>query len=229
MPLKNAVLGFKTYLVLIKEETRKVESEMKTRRQAILNIRFRSLIDSLHLSELSEVRSGRGALNTFVSGLILSSAIMEEIRQEAPYNVHVSWGQILDENDVLSGEVDIMTYLGKPLHEWKSIGYAIIQKFQVGKIIEVKRNFQSYRKHEKDFERLSKFGKIFLIVYQTRNTIDGIKKRREKLKALGYQDVFHLIRLAMRGKKRYGSMEYLYGEWYRLMDTVGGKLEMGDF
>lgn len=203
---------------------------METRREAILNIRFRSLIDSLHLSELSEVKTGRGSLNPFVSGLILSSALMEEIRQEVPYSAHVAWGQILDEKDVLSGEIDIMTFLGKPLYEWKSIGYAIIQKYQVGKIIEVKRNFQSYRKHKEDFEQLSNFAdRIFLIIYQTHNTQEGIKKRREKLVALGYRDVFHLIRLLNSQGKHQRNIEYQYEDWYRLMDTVGGRLEKGDY
>lgn len=206
---------------------------MKTRKQAILDLRFRSLINSLQISELSEMKTGRGTLNPFVSGLVLSSAIMEEIRKEVPYNVHVSWGQILNENDMLSGEIDIMTYLGKPLHEWKNIGYAIIPKQLVGKIFEVKRSFRSYGDHKEDYQRLSNFcpreRKMFLIIYQTYNTLEGIRKREDKLKDIGYSDAFHLVRLTKSTKKRYGVIEPLYEDWYRLMDTVGGRLEMGDF
>jgi hypothetical protein len=205
---------------------------VKSRRQAILDVRFNRLIDSVQLSELSEMKTGRGRLNPFVSGLLLSSAILEEIQQEAPYNVHVSWGQILDENDTLSGEIDIMAYLGKPLHEWKSIGYAIIPKRQVGKIFEVKGHFQSYKSHEEDYQRLSNFApKIFLIIYQSHNTINGIKKREEKLKSLGYHDAFHLVRITKSKKKRDGTIIGLYENWYSLMDTVSGRLEevLGDY
>jgi len=202
---------------------------VKTRKQVILDFRFRSLIDSLQLSELSEMKSGRGWLNPFVSGLLLSSAIMEEIRQEVPYNIHVSWGQILDENDILSGEIDIMTYLAKPLHEWENIGYAIIPKLQVDKIFEVKRHFQSYSDHKEDYQRLSNFAsKIFLIIYQSSITVDGIKKREEKLKTLGYHDAFHLVRVTKPKKGHYGIEGPLYENWYRLMDTVGERLEIGD-
>ncbi len=205
---------------------------MKTRRQAILDFRFNRLIDSVQLSELSEMKTGRGRLNPFVSGLLLSSAILEEIQQEAPYNVHVAWGQILDENDTLSGEIDIRTYLGKPLHEWKSIGYAIIPKRQVMRIFEVKGRFQSYKSHEEDYQRLSNFAKkIFLIIYQSDNTIDGIKKKEEKLKVLGYHDAFHFMRITKATKKRDGTIMRLYENWYRLMDAVSGRLEavLGDY
>lgn len=151
----------------------------KTRREAILDMRLRRLVESLEYSELSQMKTGKGRLHSFVSGLLLSSAILEEIRQVTRVNVYVSWGQILNEKGELSKEIDIMIYFRrKPLYEWKNIGYAIISKQDVLSIFEVKRNFQSYLSHEKECEQLSKFAKkIFLIIYHNPNTIDGMKRR----------------------------------------------------
>lgn len=193
---------------------------MKTRRQEILDTRLRTLVES-DMPELLKMKTGRGTLNKFVSGLVLSSALMEEISRAVPDNLHVAWGQILDYDNILSGEIDIMTYHGKPLHEWKRIGYAIIEKQQVDTIFEVKRSFRSYPVHRKEYERFSNFcNYIYLIIYRTSITRDGIEKRKEKLQKIGYQDAFHLIRYKKPTKKSYGVIAPLEDEWYRLMDTV---------
>lgn len=192
---------------------------MKGRRKTILDIRLRKLIESMRLSELSEVKTKRGALNPFVSGLLLSSSLMDEVRQEVPYNMHVAWGQALNENDVLSGELDIILYLGKPLYQWKSIGYAIVPKQQICSIIEVKRKFYTYKDHKYELNCLKNYhDKVLLVIFETYNTIKGIKERENKLRKLGYTDVFYLVRLTEGEGKEVP--QPLYEDWYRFMDTV---------
>ena len=199
---------------------------MKARRKAILDIRLHKLIESLQLSELSEVKSAKGALNPFISGLLISSSLMDEIRQEVLYGLHVGWGQVIDENDKLSKEVDIVTYLGKPLYQWKNIGYIIVPKEQVNSIFEVKRKFYSYKDHQEELKNLKNFspnGKVFLVVFETYNSTNGIRTRENKLRELGYTDAFHLVRLkTVEGKEKH---EPFYEDWYRLMGTVSERLE----
>jgi len=197
---------------------------LKTRTQAILNIRFHRLIESLQLSELTEIKSQKGALNPYVSGLLLSASLMDEIRLEVPYGMHVGWGQVLDGNDHLSGEIDIFTYLGKPLYRWKDIGYVIVPREQVQSIFEVKRRFYSYDDHQEELNCLRNFAsKIFLIIFETDNSMDGIKKREDKLRKLGYTDAFHLVRLTETENKKIH--EPIYQNWYRLMDNAAERLE----
>ena len=194
---------------------------MKARRKAILDIRLHKLIESLQLSELSEVKSAKGALNPFISGLLISSSLMDEIRQEVLYGLHVGWGQVIDENDKLSKEVDIVTYLGKPLYQWKNIGYIIVPKEQVNSIFEVKRKFYSYEGHQEELKNLKNFAlneNVFLVVFETYNSVKGIRACENRLKELGYTDAFHLVKLeTIEDKERH---EPLYEDWYRLMDTV---------
>ena len=155
---------------------------LKTREQVIRDIRFRKLIGSLQFLGLTELKSQKGALNPYVSGLLLSATLMEEFRQEAPFTVSVGWGQVLDENDNLSGEIDVFTYQGKPLYEWKNIGYVIVNERDVESIFEVKRKFRAYSYHKEDSERLHNFAeRVYLIIFETYNSVDGIKNRENKL------------------------------------------------
>lgn len=192
---------------------------MKSRRETILDIRFRRLIESMELYGLSETKSGKGFLNPWVTGLLLSSALMDEIRREAPYNAHVTWGQILNPDDTLSGEIDIIVHIGKPLYQWRSIGYSIIRRQTVLSLYEVKRTFSMYDKHEADYSRLRKFATdVYLIIYGTHTSIENIRKREAKLKEIGYKDVFHLVRWTKREPT--GAAEPVYENWYRLMKAA---------
>lgn len=191
---------------------------LKTREQAIRDIRFRKLVESLQLSELTELKSQKGALNPYVSGLLLSATLMEEFRQEAPFTVSVGWGQILDENDNLSSEIDVFTYQGKPIYQWKNIGYVIVNKDDIQSIFEVKRKFYSYSYHKEDFERLHNFAeRVYLIIFETYNSLNGIKNCENKLRKIGYADAFHLVRLKDDNETK---NEPIYENWYKLMDTV---------
>lgn len=194
---------------------------LKTREQAIRDIRFRKLVESVKLSELTELKSQKGALNPYFSGLLLSATLMEEFRQEALFTVSVGWGQVLDEDDNLSKEIDVFTYFGKPLYEWKNIGYVIVNKENVQSVFEVKHKFRSYSYHKKDLERLHNFAeRVYLIIFETRISVNGIKKREKKLKEIGYTDVFYLAKL--KGGKEH---EPIYEDWYRLMDTLKERTE----
>lgn len=186
-----------------------------SRKEAIWDIQFSRLVEAMKLHGLTEVTSGRGSLHSFVSGLLLSSAIKGEMRRVAPEWLHLGWGQVLDESDVLSGEIDILAYRGKPLHQWEDLGFSLVSKENVDFIIEVKRSWPSYSSLEYELKRLSQYcEKMFLIIYETNNRMKGIKNRENRLRKIGYRDVFHFVRWE---KENY----YLLREnWYRLMKTV---------
>ena len=192
-----------------------------SREHAVLRSDLDSIIACMDaFPTLSRRKTGAGFMNPFVSGLVLSLTIIEKLQKHLPPKTNLSWGQILDKNDRLSGEVDMMTYMGNPVYEWENVGYTLIHKGLVGKVFEVKRNFRSYARHEKEFKHLNNFakwpGRIFLIIYQSPNSINGIEKQREKLKSLGYKDVFHLACIPRKLAERH----VLYDNWYRLINVI---------
>jgi len=174
----------------------------------------------MELYGLSETKSGRGFLNPWVTGLLLSFALMDEIGREAPFNSHVTWGQVLNQDDdSLSGEIDIIHHLGKPLYQWRNIGYSIVDKENVLSLYEVKRTFSKYDKHRKDYLRLREYGnRIYLIIYGTHTSIDNIRKREAKLKEIGYKDVFHLVRWTKREPEDVAKP--ISENWFRLMKAA---------
>jgi len=93
------------------------------------------------LSEATEVyelaKRGAGSLPPFIEGLIASSLLIEEIKQDLDPRFSVKWGQVIGKKGELSKEVDAIIFKGKPLYEWQNIGYAIIPQDQVKAAIEV--------------------------------------------------------------------------------------------
>jgi len=189
----------------------------RTRREAIWDMRLSRLVESMKLYRLTGRKYEQGTLHPYVSGLLLSSSIMAEIRQVTPESLRLAWGQILNNNDILSKEVDIMAYLGKPLHQWEDIGFSIVHKDNVdfGFVIEVKRSFPNYQKLKREFDDLSQFCEsVLLIIYETENSMKGIRQRETELRGIGYKDVFHFVR--WKEEDAYP----LYEDWNRLMRLV---------
>lgn len=192
---------------------------MKEREKTILEIRFRKFVESMELYGLSETGSGKGFLNPWVTGLLLSSAVMDEIQIDIPYNTYVTWGQVLNDDDTLSGEIDIIYHLGKPIYEWKRIGFAIVKRENILRLFEVKRTFKSYDKHREDYAKLRLFGTdICLIIYGTHTSLTNVEQREEKLRQIGYKDAFHLVRWTKR--RAAGIAQPIIANWLRFIKTV---------
>lgn len=112
------------------------------------------IIEAMKLNGLCGDRGEKGNFHPYVSGLVFSKKIIEELEKFAPDDLHLGWGQIMD-GDVLSGEVDVFAFKGKPLYHWESIGYSIVPKEAVEFVIECKRIFPDYKIMEDAFKQLS--------------------------------------------------------------------------
>ena len=191
-----------------------------TRRETFWDLRLERLIKSMDLYPLTQIKGRKGSLHPFVSGLLLSSSIMEELNRVIHDNLRLGWGQILSEDDTLSGEIDIMAFHGKPLYHWDNVGFSIVNKDNVEFIIEVKGWMSSYKGLESAFSGLSEFcQQVFLIIFQTSNRMNKIISRAERLKQFGFKDVFHIIRWEKNGDSQSRACA-LYEDWYRLMKFI---------
>lgn len=92
-------------------------SNLSPQLKALWDMRLNKMIASLtELFELTKTYPKEAPLHKFVKGHILSSALIEDIYQDFLTQYSMSWGQIL-RGDILSKEIDIIIYEGKPYHE----------------------------------------------------------------------------------------------------------------
>jgi hypothetical protein len=165
--------------------------------------------------ELTSTTSGKGSLHPFVAGLLFSSSIMEEMSRVAPQGLHLSWGQILDKNDVLSKEIDIIAFEGKPLCHWANTGFSIISQENVKFVIECMRNFSNTEEMKNALKNLSRFSKyVYLSIYEDQITTETMKKKEQSLRDIEFKDVFYLLRWEKDEKS------LLYENWHRLLELV---------
>ena len=167
---------------------------LKTLRKA----RLYSLIERLDLFPLTSRFERQEPLFLFARGLIFSSSLIEEIRQDLPREYAVAWGQIMTENGTLSPETDIIIHEGRPFHEWKTeiICFTIVPKEQVRIVIECCESFSPTKHQKKHLDDLLKFAPIAYLFAECcwSQEKHACKKRRKKLLDLGYNDVFFLYR-----------------------------------
>jgi len=167
---------------------------LKTLRKA----RLYSLIERLDLFPLTSRFERQEPLFLFARGLIFSSSLIEEIRQDLPREYAVAWGQIMTEDGMLSPETDIIIYEGRPFHEWRTevIRFTIVPKEQVRVAIECCESFRSTKHQKKHLDNLLKFAPIVYLFAECCWSQEqyACKKRRKPFLDLGYKDVFFLYR-----------------------------------
>jgi hypothetical protein len=190
---------------------------LTTLRRARLN----SLIERLDLFPLTSKFEKQEPLFLFARGLIFSSALIEEIRQDLPRRFSVCWGQIMTEDGMLSPEADIIIYEGSPYHEWKTevMRFTLVPKDQVTVSIECCEYFRPTKHHKSHLNGLLRFTpKVFLFAeccwskhkYQC-------KRARQSFLDMGFDDVFFLY------KSYYGidkEKEANDADWFRFLDAT---------
>jgi len=180
----------------------------------ILKIRMNKLNESTDLYELVKT-GGHGKIPTFVEGLILSSLLIEEIKQDLPNEYSVMRGQAIKDNGELSKEIDAIIFSGKPYYEWQNIGYAIIPSKQIRAALEVNTWFGSGVSKQDEYkdlyEQLKPFSpEVFLFCFHDDVSDAKINEHKTMLKSFGYKDVFIL--------KRDDTL--LENDWYRFVQTI---------
>jgi hypothetical protein len=188
---------------------------LKTLRKA----RLYSLIDRLDLFPLTTRFEKKEPLFPFARGLIFSSALIEEIRQDLPHQYSVAWGQIMTEDGLLSPETDIIIYEGRPFHEWRTevMRFTIVPKNQVRAAVECCESFRPTKHLKKHLDVLLKFEHVVFLFGECcwSRSKYLCKKRRRALLDFGYRDVFFLYRWY------YGiDKEPNETDWFRFLETV---------
>lgn len=188
---------------------------LKTLRKA----RLYSLIDRLDLFPLTTRFEKQEPLFLFARGLIFSSSLIEEIRQDLPRQYAVAWGQIMTEDGALSPETDIIIYEGRPFHEWKTevIRFTIVPKEQVRTTIECCESFRPTKHQKKHLDNLLKFAPIVFLFAECCWSQEKhlCKKRRNAYLDFGYNDVFFLYRWYYGINKVPNEID-----WFRFLNTI---------
>lgn len=189
--------------------------------EALWKMRLHKLVTSLRqLYKLTKRRDFGGSLHTYVRGLILSSSIIDEARQDLSSQYDATWGQILKEDGTLSKEIDIIIYQGKSYYKWKNIGFAIVPKQNVKAIIECEEYpSKAIDYYEKVFQELNGFtSNVYLLFEHYAASPSAYSKTRERLIAFGFKDVFTLYCwYTHEGKNK---ISLCYDDWYRFLNML---------
>jgi hypothetical protein len=188
---------------------------LKTLRKA----RLYSLIDRLDLFPLTSRFENQEPLFLFARGLIFSSSLIDEIRQDLPRQYAAAWGQIMTEDGLLSPETDVIVYEGNPFHEWKTdiIKFTIVPKEQVRAVIECCESFRPTKHHRQHLDSLLKFAPIVFLFAECCWSREKYlcKKRRKVFLDFGYKDAFFLYRW------HYGiNKDPNEADWFRFLDMI---------
>jgi hypothetical protein len=188
---------------------------LKTLRKA----RLYSLIDRLDLYPLTTRFEQQEPLFLFARGLIFSSALIEEIRQDLPRQYGVAWGQIMDDDGTLSPETDVIIYEGRPYHEWRTeiVHFTIVPKGQVKAAVECCESFRPTKHLKKHLDGLLKFAPVVFLFAECfwSKARYRYKDKREILRAFGFSDAFFLY------KWYYGTnRDPNETDWFRFLDTI---------
>lgn len=188
---------------------------LKTLRKA----RLYSLIDRLDLFPLTSRFEKQQPLFLFARGVIFSSSLIEEIRQDLPRQYAVAWGQIMTEDGVLSPETDIIIYEGSPFHEWKTeiIKFTIVPREQVRAAIECSEYFNPTKHHKSHLDNLLIFAPIVYLFAECCWSKDKhlCKKKRKIFLDFGYKDAYFLYRWYYGINKEPNEMD-----WFRFLDMI---------
>jgi len=189
--------------------------------KTLWKIRLRSLVDKLDLFPLTTKFEDHEPLFLFARGLIFSSALIEEIRQDLPRQYNISWGQIMIGNGSLSREADIIIYEGNPFHEWKTetMHFALVPKEQVRAEMECCQYFHPTKHHKKHLNNITKFAPIVFLSSECcwAKQKHLCERRRRKFIEMGYEDTFFLYRWY------YGiDKEPNEKDWFRLLGMIRG-------
>jgi len=187
--------------------------------KALRKARLNSLIERLDLYPLTSRFERQEPLFLFARGLIFSTSLIEEIRQDIPRRYSVGWGQMMTGDGELSPETDIIIYEGSPFHEWRTqiICFTLVPKDQVRVAIECCESFRPTKHLKKHLNDLLRFTpNLFLFAEccwsRGRNLC---KKRKEELMDMGFRDVFFLYRFY------YGiNKEPNEADWFRFLEMV---------
>lgn len=190
---------------------------LKTLRRARLN----SLVERLDLFPLTSKFEKQEPLFLFARGLIFSSALIEEIRQDLPRKYAVCWGQIMTEDGMLSPEADIIIYEGSPYHEWKTevMRFTLVPKDQVALSIECCEYLRPTKHHKSHLVELLKFTPKVLLFAECCWSKDKFfcKRARQSFLDMGFSDVFFLYKCYYGKDKDVNDTE-----WFRFLDTIRG-------
>lgn len=190
-----------------------------SRLNEMLRIRMRRLSEATSVYSLAR-RGGRGSIPTFIEGLIESSTLIEEIKQDLSPKYTVKWGQIVSSNDEFSKEIDAIIFEGKPYYECQNIGYALIPKEHVKAVIEVNSwlgsGVSSLDEYKQLCKQLKTFSpKAYLFCYHIVVKRDKtVEQNRNRLKGYGFDDVFFLK------KQHNNEISFIEEDWFRFVQTI---------
>jgi len=196
---------------------------MSSRIEDLLRLRMDRLVSTTEVYDLAKKGSAsnnNGQLPTFISGLIGSSCLIEEIEQDLRPGLTAKWGQVIDNNNnTMSKEIDVIIFKDKPYFEWKKLGYALVPKDNVRAAIEVNTWYGSGVSTHGDYrslaQHLNNFCKdFFLFCFSEDCCAPTIQKHTSDLKQFGFKDYFVLYEGPPNNYKP------LYDQWYRFVDMI---------